>query len=213
MRLIIRLFKMAKPWARYLVVATLALFVVTAINLATPFVTRQIIALMESGAYRQEIRRIVGMALVLLGLFALRAVCQFLSSYLSHLSSWRLVSRLRSVIYSHFQKLSMSYYQDKQTGQLMSRVINDTSTFENLIAHAIPDLATNILTLAGVLVILLTINPLLALLVCAPIPFIALLSVVLRRIRRSFSLGQKKIAELNALLAGQFFGHERDPGL
>ncbi len=206
MRLIIRLFKMAKPWARYLVVATLALFVVTAINLATPFVTRQIIALMESGAYRQEIRRIVGMALVLLGLFALRAVCQFLSSYLSHLSSWRLVSRLRSVIYSHFQKLSMSYYQDKQTGQLMSRVINDTSTFENLIAHAIPDLATNILTLAGVLVILLTINPLLALLVCAPIPFIALLSVVLRRIRRSFSLGQKKIAELNALLQDNFSG-------
>lgn len=206
MRLIIRLFKMAKPWARLLVIATLALFAITAINLATPFVTRQIIALMESGAYRQEIRQIISMALVLLGLFILRAVCQFLNNYLSHLASWRLVARLRGVIYSHFQKLSMSYYQDKQTGQLMSRVINDTSTFENLIAHAIPDLATNILTLAGVLAIMLTINPLLALLVCAPIPFIALLSVVLRRIRRSFSLGQKKIAELNALLQDNFSG-------
>jgi ATP-binding cassette, subfamily B, bacterial len=206
MKMIIRLFKMAKPWARFLVIATLALFVITAINLATPYVTRQIIALMESGAYRQEIKLITTLALTLLGLFVLRAVCQFLNNYLSHVASWRLVSRLRGVIYDHFQKLSMNYYHDKQTGQLMSRVINDTSTFENLIAHAIPDLATNILTLVGVLVIMLTINPLLALLVCAPIPFIALLSVVLRRIRHSFSLGQKKIAELNALLQDNFSG-------
>jgi ABC-type multidrug transport system fused ATPase/permease subunit len=110
------------------------------------------------------------------------------------------------MLYDHFQKLSMGYYHNKQTGQLMSRVVNDTSTFESLIAHAIPDLATNIMTLLGVLLILMSISPKLTLLVCIPLPFIAILSFVLRKIRRYFKKGQKKIAELNAILQDNFSG-------
>ena len=123
-----------------------------------------------------------------------------------HVASWRLVNRIRCMLYDHFQKLSMGYYHNKQTGQLMSRVVNDTSTFESLIAHAIPDLATNIMTLLGVLLILMSISPKLTLLVCIPLPFIAILSFVLRKIRRYFKKGQKKIAELNAILQDNFSG-------
>ncbi|MDD4495583.1 MAG: ABC transporter ATP-binding protein, partial [Eubacteriales bacterium] len=110
------------------------------------------------------------------------------------------------IVYDHFQKLSMSYYSDKQTGQLMSRVVNDTATFENLIAHAIPELVTSIITLLGVFIILLFINRTLTLLVMIPMPFIAVLSIVLRKIRRHFRQGQTKIAELNAVLQDNFSG-------
>lgn len=206
MKYIVRLFKMAKPWYGYILVSTLALFGASAINLYVPFVTRQVIALMESGEYVYVMDRITGLALILLGLFALRAVCQFLTGYLSHVASWRLVARLRGQLYSHFQELSMNYYHDKQTGQLMSRVVNDTATFENMIAHAIPDLVTNIVTLAGVLVILLFIDPGLTGLVCIPIPFLLFMSIVLRRIRRHFRRGQEKISELNGILQDNFSG-------
>lgn len=206
MKHIIRLFKLAKPWANYLVVSTLALFLISAINLVSPYITKEIVAIMETGSYKESINRITTLAFILLACFALRAVFQFLNNYFAHVASWRLVNRIRCTLYDHFQKLSMSYYHDKQTGQLMSRVINDTNTFENLIAHAIPDLATNIITLVGVLVILLYINPLLTLFVCLPIPFIALLSIVLRKIRRYFKKGQAKIAELNAVLQDNFSG-------
>jgi ATP-binding cassette subfamily B protein len=206
MKLIIRLFKMARPWAKYLIISTIALFLITGINLVAPYITKQIIAIMEAGGYQNSIAQVITLSLFLLGCFALRAVFQFFNNYLSHVASWRLVSSLRCVLYDHFQKLSMSYFQDKQTGQMMSRVINDTSTFENLIAHAIPDLTTNIITLIGVLIIMLTISPWLALLVCIPIPFIAVLSIVLRKIRRYFRLGQAKVAELNAVLQDNFSG-------
>lgn len=206
MKHIVRLFKMARPWAKYLIVSTIALFLITGINLVAPYITRQIIAIMETGDYQTSIPRVITLSLVLLACFALRAVFQFFNNYFSHVASWRLVSRLRCVLYDHFQKLSMSYYHDKQTGQLMSRVVNDTSTFENLIAHAIPDLATNILTLVGVLIIMLSISPWLTLLVCLPIPFIAVLSIILRKIRRYFRLGQTKVAELNAVLQDNFSG-------
>lgn len=206
MKHIIRLFKLAKPWAKYLVVSTVALFLISGINLYAPYVTKQVISIMETGNYKNSIQKVIMLSLILLGCFALRAVFQFFNNYFSHVASWRLVTRLRCMLYDHFQKLSMSYYHDKQTGQLMSRVVNDTSTFENLIAHAIPDLATNIITLIGVLIILLFINPWLTFLVCIPIPFIALLSIVLRKIRRYFRLGQAKIAELNAVLQDNFSG-------
>ena len=206
MKYIIKLLKMAKPWAPQLTVSTLALFVASAINLYAPFVTKQIVAMMESGAYTDAMDTVVGLALLLLGLFVVRAVGQFLTSYLSHVASWRMVARVRVLIYEHFQRLSMSYYHDKQTGQLMSIVLNDTATFENMVAHSIPDLITNVVTLVGVLVILLTINPALTGLVSIPIPFLALTSVVLRRIHRSFRLGQQKIAELNGILQDNFSG-------
>lgn len=206
MKHILRLFRLARPWAGYLVAATLALFLITGINLYAPSVTRRILAIVETGDYADSVGTITALGLVLLGLFAFRALLQFVNNYFSHFASWRLVSRLRCDVYDHFQKLSMSYYHDKQTGQLMSRVVNDTSTFENLIAHALQDLATNVLTLVGVFAILVSIDPLLTLLVCLPIPFIALLSVVLRKIRKNFKLGQVKIAELNAMLQDNFSG-------
>ena len=206
MKHIIRLFKLAKPWTNYLVVSTIALFMISGINLISPYITSKIIAIMEGGNYKSSIDTIIILSMVLLGCFALRALFQFLNNYFSHVASWSLVARLRGVLYNHFQKLSMSYYHDKQTGQLMSRVVNDINTFENLIAHAIPDLITNIITLAGVLIILVFINPLLSLLVCIPIPFIAFLSIVLRKIRKYFKVGQAKIAELNAVLQDNFSG-------
>ena len=171
-----------------------------------PEVTRRIIAIMESGNMESEINAIVVLALILLGCFVVRAVCQFLSSYLSHVASWKMVARVRSATYDHLQKLSMSYYHDKQTGQLMSRVINDTATFEDLIAHAIPEIVTNVLTIVGVLILLFTINPTLALLVCIPIPFIAALSAIPRFMHKYFKIGQERIGELNAMLQDNFSG-------
>jgi len=206
MKYLFRLFRFAKPWAHLLVIATIALFVSSGINLLAPEITRRIIAIMESGDLESSIDRITLLALILLVCFAVRAVCQFLNNYLSHVASWRMVNRVRGIVYSHLQKLSMSYYHDKQTGQLMSRVINDTGTFENLIAHAFPEVITNVVTILGVLTLLLLINPLLALLVCAPIPFIAALSVVPRLMRKYFKQGQARIAELNAVLQDNFSG-------
>jgi len=206
MRNLIRLFKYAKPWAYLLIIATVALFGVTGVNLLAPEVIRRIISIMESGELAGSIDTITWLALALLACFALRGICQFLNSYLSHVASWNMVNKVRASVYDHLQNLSMSYYHDKQTGQLMSRVVNDTATFENLVAHALPEVTTNILTIIGVVIILFTMNPLLALLVCIPIPFIAAVSAIPRLMRKNFRKAQAKLAELNAMLQDNFSG-------
>jgi ATP-binding cassette subfamily B protein len=104
------------------------------------------------------------------------------------------------------QKLSIGYFHDKQTGQLMSRVINDTVSFESLIAHAIPDLVSSIILFIGVTVILFTTNPVLAALTCIPIPFILLTAPLIKRIRLMHKEAQILVADLNSKLQDNFSG-------
>ena len=133
-----------------------------------------------------------------------------MSNYLAHKAAWYLVGDLRSRMYDKLQSLDLSFFHDKQTGDLMSRVVNDTRDFELLYAHMIPDMITNIVTFVGVLLILLTINWKLALITCAPIPLILLSGVIFAKVVRPFfKASQKCMGELNALLQDSLSGlHE-----
>ena len=113
-------------------------------------------------------------------------------------------------MYNKLQSLDLGFFHDKQTGDLMSRVVNDTRDFELLYAHMIPDMITNIVTFAGVLIILLTINWKLALITCCPIPLILASGVVFAKIVRPFfKASQKTMGELNAQLQDSLSGlHE-----
>lgn len=187
-------------------ISTFSMFSIAAINLTSPSIVRKIIAIMEKNFSSDFMSQITRLALFLLFLYLLRIGLQFCNNYFSHFASWNLVVKMRAMLYDKFQKLSLSYYHDKQTGQLMARVVSDTATFENLIAHAIPDLLTNLITFVGVAIILFTINVKLALLTCIPLPFIGFLSFVIRKIRRYFREGQAKNAELSAILQDNFSG-------
>jgi len=105
MKKLIRLYRFAGPWAYLLVIATIALFVITGANLLAPEITRRIIAIMESGDLENSIDTITVLALILLGCYAIRGVCQFLNNYLSHVASWNMVNRVRGVVYDHLQNL------------------------------------------------------------------------------------------------------------
>lgn len=150
------------------------------------------------------------LAMLLLLLYLLRIIFRFLSNYLAHKAAWHLVGDLRDRMYRKLQSLDLGFFHDKQTGDLMSRIVNDTRDFELLYAHMIPDMITNIVTFLGVLIILLGINPKLALITCAPIPFILISGVIFaKKVRPFFKASQKCMGELNAKLQDNLSGlHE-----
>jgi ATP-binding cassette, subfamily B, bacterial len=151
--------------------------------------------------------KIKNIALILMITYIARILFKFLYGYLSHLAAWKLVADMRVIVYDHLQKLSLRYYHDKQTGQLMSRTTNDTATFELLIAHAVPDLITNILILIGVTIILFTMNVYLAFLTLIPIPFLIFGGILFtKKIRPNFRAAQGTLAELNATLQDNISG-------
>lgn len=150
---------------------------------------------------------IIKLALLLTVAYAARVAFNYIYRYYSHAAAWKLVADMRVRVYDHLQKLSLRFYHDKQTGQLMSRTINDTATFETLIAHSIPDVVTNFLVLVGITVILFILNPILALLTLVPIPFLAYATIIFtRKILPNFRQAQKTVGELNAVLQDNLSG-------
>ncbi|MDR2933629.1 MAG: ABC transporter ATP-binding protein, partial [Oscillospiraceae bacterium] len=210
MKLLWRLGREAIRYKGLYVIAILATLALTFVNLAAPRVLSGMTALVAEGVTREALRQIGLFTLTLCVLYLMRVLFRFLSNYLAHKAAWSLVEDMRIRVYDKIQSLSMRYFHDKQTGDLMSRVINDTATFELLYAHIIPESITNVVTVTGVMIILLTINVKLALLTCIPIPFILLSGVIFaKKIRPNFREAQQAVAGINAKIQDNFSGiHE-----
>lgn len=193
---------MAKPWWGELVVTVISLLAASLLSLVTPEAIRKLTALLGTpgDATTALILKYCG---ILVGAYLLRALCRFLSMWQAHVAAWNFVGYLTSLCYDKLQSLSMRYYSDKQTGEIMSRMINDTRQLEVLIAHSLPDMATNVIVVAGVAVMIFRINPLLALYTLIPVPFILLLSrLFTTKVAPLFKINQEVLAGLN--------GHTQD---
>ena len=207
------LWKLTKEAARYkalYVLAILSTLGLTVVNLTAPKLLSSMTGIVENGLDEAGLQQVLMLALGLLFLYLLRILFRFGSNYLTHKAAWHLVGDLRGRLYNKLQSLDLGFFHDKQTGDLMSRVINDTRDFELLYAHMIPDILTNVATFVGVLVILLTVNWQLALITCAPIPLIMYSGVIFSKIVRPFfKASQKSMGELNAQLQDSLSGlHE-----
>ena len=148
------LWKLTKEASRYkglYLLAILSTLSLTIINLSAPKVLSSMTGVVGKGVDEATFQTIIRLALILLGLYLLRILFRFLSNYLAHKAAWYLVGDLRSKMYDKLQSLDLGFFHDKQTGDLMSRIVNDTRDFELLYAHMIPDMMTNIVTFLGVL--------------------------------------------------------------
>ncbi len=207
------LWKLTKEATRYkglYILSILATFGLTIINLTAPKILSSMTGIVGNGVDQVALSQISNLAVALLLLYLLRILFRFMSSYLSHKAAWYLVGDLRNRLYGKLQSLDLGFFHNKQTGDLMSRVINDTRDFELLYAHIIPEMITNLVTFSGVLIILLSINWKLALITCCPIPVILFSGVIFaKKVRPYFKANQKSVGELNAQLQDSLSGlHE-----
>ncbi|MBR6381686.1 MAG: ABC transporter ATP-binding protein [Lachnospiraceae bacterium] len=210
MKLLWRLSREAIRYRKLYVIAIMSTLLLTAVNLAAPRVLSAMTGIVSDGVTAEGMDRIKVLTLILVGLYLLRILFRFLSNYLAHKAAWHLVGDLRTRTYDKLERMHIGYFHDKQTGDLMSRIVNDTRDFELLYAHMIPDTITNIVTFLGALAVLLFINWKLALITCAPIPLIFLSGIIFsKKVRPFFRISQKKMGELSGKLQDNLSGiHE-----
>lgn len=209
LRHITRLVVISRDYWRWMVIALVAMIGVTAANLAGPWLIRSLVGTIEEnfGHGTAAAGQVVNISIMLLLVYAVRPALRALQVWATHVAGWGSVAAARKEIYEHLQRLSPKYYSSTQTGQIMSRAINDTAYFESLIAHVIPETIVSLLTVAGVFVVLFSINPTLALYTLAPIPLIILGFVAYNRyVRPLFRHAQAKLGDLNAVLQDNLSG-------
>ncbi len=210
MKLLLKLSREAVRYRKLYVVAILSTLALTGVNLAAPRVLSALTGLVEQGMDESSIRTIWVLTFTLVGLYLSRILFRFCNNYLAHKAAWYLVGDLRTKVYDKLQHLELQFFHDKETGDLMSRVVNDTRDFELLYAHIIPDIITNGVTFIGVFVILLFINAKLALITCIPIPLILISGVIFaKKVRPYFQTSTRKMGQLNGKLQDNLSGiHE-----
>ncbi len=200
--------KLAKKYWKLILLTTVTMLGLVAAQLVIPWIIRLLIdRLTTQPLDHGTIDFITRISIIALIIFIARALMQFTRSYAAHKAGWGVVSDARRLVYEHIQKLSLRFYEDKQTGQLMSRIINDTDLFERMIAHALPDIVVNTITLIGVTVILLSMNVRLTLLTLIPIPVIIIAVIGYSKlVRPAFRNRQHSVGELNAVLNDSLSG-------
>jgi len=198
----------AKKYKAALILTVVSMLFLVGAQLLIPWVIRQLIDTISTQALSAETLRTISMlALMVFVAYLARAGLRYLRLYLAHIAGWGVVSDAREYVYDHLQRLSLRFYNDKQTGQMMSQIINDTSLFETLIAHAVPDVFVNVLTFLGVGAVLFSLNWKLALFSLLPIPLIIFsLKYYAKRVRPAFVFRQKELGELNAILNDSLSG-------
>ena len=201
------LYVYAKKYTGSLIITVISMLLLVGVQLLIPWIIKTMVSAVTTPGQVFDAALVTRLTLFALGVYVARAGLQFLRSYMAHVAGWGVVAESRKLVYEHLQKLSLRFYEDKQTGQLMSRVVNDTDKFELLIAHAVPDIVVNVLTFFGVLAVLLAMNWQLTLLSMAPMPLIYLsLRTYAKFVRPAFRTRQHELGELNAILADNLSG-------
>jgi ATP-binding cassette subfamily B protein/subfamily B ATP-binding cassette protein MsbA len=117
------------------------------------------------------------------------------------------VHDLHVQVFAALQRLSINFFENRPTGEVMSRVLNDTEHMQRIFVDGLEEIITAGLTLIGIMTVLFWLNWKLALLALAPIPLLIIGAIAFtRRIHKYYRKIRKNSAELNALLQDSLAG-------
>ena len=129
-------------------------------------------AAVAANANGESTRTLIIMVALILGAAALTAGAAIIRGRLASYLGAAVLHDIRSQLYSHLQRLSVSYYDKREVGAVMSRVQNDVGAIQNFLLDTAEETIISVLTIIGVVTIMLYYSPLLALLTLIPVPFV-----------------------------------------
>ena len=127
-----------RPYAGRLVLSALCLLVAAGVGLAFPAIVRY---LLDAAFERGDREQLDDIALLLLGLFALQGVMNFVQVYLLSSTTERVIAKLREDLFAHLVRLSPGFFTERRTGELTSRLSADLGVLQALLATNLSDLA------------------------------------------------------------------------
>lgn len=172
--------------------------IVSATLLAIPLCVRHITKSLEVNSH-DAFSQIYIMSGIMLALVALHAICHTFVDYKGHMMGTFMERDMRNELFEHYQKLSFRFYDDHRTGQLMTRISNDTFDLGELYHHGPEDILISLLNFVGAFVILLSINVKLALIALLFLPVMGLYGFYFsRKMHHALRRSRDRIGDINA---------------
>jgi ATP-binding cassette, subfamily B, bacterial MsbA len=186
-----RLLPLTRPYLPRFLVAGVFLLGGTAGNLATPVVLRSLI---DSVFVHHDQSSLNRLALILLVVVAFTAVCTLIRGFLVAFIGGRIVADLRLRLYAHLLRLSLAYYDERRTGDLLSRLSADTTLVQTALSDTLLSSMRETITIVALLTIMLILDWRLALVTLTLGPIMAVTGLLLgRKTRRLTTSAQQQL--------------------
>jgi len=188
-----------KPYLGLLFADLACALIVSATTLLIPLCIRYITKNVLAGNTPNALNQIYLMGVVMLVLVLVHTVCNMFVSYQGHMMGAMMESDMRSELFDHYQKLSFAFYDEQKTGQLMTRITNDSFDLSELYHHGPEDVAISSLNFVGAFIILLTINVQLTAITLLFLPIMAVYAFHFnKKMKLALRRSKDRIGDINA---------------
>lgn len=193
-----------KPYKKLFFMDLLVATISALCDLVYPMITRNVV---NKVIPNREFRFLVIFAVVLMVIYLIKMLCAYWMQYWGHLVGVGMQADMRRDVYEHLQKLPVKYFDNNQTGSIMSRIVNDLQDISELAHHGPEDLFISFFMIVGSFIVLLRINVVLTIIVFCILPIIIWYSMYKRKkLLASFVKTREKTGDINARLQNSISG-------
>ena len=193
-----------KPHLPLFIFDMICAVLISACNLFYPNIAKNII---NEYIHDDTVGRIVLWSVILLEIYLIKAICNYVMGYYGHVVGVRMQADMRRDLFAKYQRLPFSYFDEHKTGDMLTRIANDLFDVAELAHHGPENILLGVLMLVGSFVMLARINITLTLIMFAVVPFIVLFSVLSRRhISKIMKASRKQMAEINSSVENSLGG-------
>lgn len=204
-----KLYHYMKPQLLLFLLCILLISGMTAIDLSIPYFVKIAIDdyIIATGSHGGDIQGLFTIGLIMVGLLILNFILGFLNMVALNYGSQKIIYHLRSDIFEHIQKQSLSFFDENPVGRLVTRVTNDINNISQMFTDVLVTAIKDIFLILGTIVVMLKISPRLALISLSTVPIVLCASYVFRLKARSVQRRVKTtLARINATLAENING-------
>jgi ATP-binding cassette, subfamily B, bacterial MsbA len=193
-----RLMVYLRPHLGRFTIAMIAIVIGSLLGLAGPYTLQYLIDAVFTQNNAQLLNQITVLLIII---FALQAVFYFIRAYQLQFIGERVMIDLRLNLFRHLQKLSLSFYNERRTGELVSRATNDVATVRTLVTSDVSTAISQVITFFGALILILITDWHLTLFMLLLVPFVVLVALIFgRRLRKLSSAVQDRLADATTVL-------------
>lgn len=193
-----RLLLYIKPYMPRLIAAVVCIIAAAAANLYVPWVIKDII---DEVLAQKNMMMLNTIAFGIVAVFFFRGLFFYGQTYLVSYIAQRVIIDIRQVLYAHFQKLSLAYYERRKTGTIMSYITNDVAALQTALVDSLIEMVTEGAILLGSLGMMFYLHPKLALLTLVTMPLIAqAMKIFGKKLKASSTVVQERVADITSVL-------------
>lgn len=199
--------KYYKPYKTVFFIDLLCATIISAIDLAFPQLLRTLTKTLFAGAPGKIISALIPITIGLLVAYIIQTACRYYVTYAGHMMGARMERDMRKELFDEYEKLSFSYYDQNNSGQMMSKLVSDLFDISELAHHGPENLFISLIKIIGSFIFLFMINRMLA----VPMLILVVLMLVFsygqnKKMQETFMDNRRKIGDINSSLQDTLAG-------